>query len=362
MKTHHYLLSFVMAFFFMHHTFAKVIRVDNNTGAAADYVKLQDGINNAESGDTIYVVGSPNIYDRNSSGRAVEIRLNKSVTIIGPGYFLGENENTQVKNQTAKIYQMNIGEGANNASLTGLDLDINSNSYLNINAERFDGSKGSNGPDNVKIYRNFIEILYVVDADNTLVAQNYFASRGHSIALYVNSSRTLISNNIISTSYYNSIYGRNNVELVNTVINNNVLNKRIHSINGATIQNNIFIDGGFYDSDNNNVKNNLFTTTKEAVFEERSTGNTESNNIYSAVQANIFGKPSPTQDSHFQLATDSPAIGKGINGEDLGAYGGPTPYKLSGLPSIPAIYDLNTSGVGTQTKGLKVEIKVKSHN
>ena len=67
---------------------AKVIRVDNNTGASADYVKLQDAINNANPGDSIYVVGSPFFYDNDGRNYGVEIRLNKQVILIGLGYFL----------------------------------------------------------------------------------------------------------------------------------------------------------------------------------------------------------------------------------------------------------------------------------
>ncbi|MFP4293824.1 MAG: hypothetical protein ACLFQ0_19500, partial [Cyclobacteriaceae bacterium] len=98
-------INFVLALLIFSFTRAEatVIRVDNNEGASADYVKLQDAINNAESGDTIYVVGSSNFYDTNDRGQAVEIRINKQVTIIGPGYLLGANQNTQASNLTASI-------------------------------------------------------------------------------------------------------------------------------------------------------------------------------------------------------------------------------------------------------------------
>jgi hypothetical protein len=341
---------------------AKVIRVDNNEGASADYVKLQDAINNAEAGDTIYVVGSPNWYDTNTSNRAVEIRLNKQLTIIGPGFLLGENENTQVSKETAKVYQMNIGEGADGATITGLDFNESTNSSIVINAERFDGSNGTSGPQNVTVKRNKIYVVYIVDGDNTLLTQNFLNSRTYPVYLYREASNTIISNNIIFTTSTISIYGRDNVALTNTIISNNVLSHRLYTINGATVQNNIFITGGLYDSDNNNLKNNLFTTTEDAVVQENSTGNSLVDNIFSAVQANIFVVPDPSTDNEYRLASDSPAVGQGVNGEDLGAFGGITPYRLSGQPSIPAIYDLSTTGVGTPSDGMQVQIKVKANN
>ena len=343
---------------------ATVIRVDNNEGASADYVKLQDAINNAEVGDTIYVVGSPNIYDTNDRGSAVEIRINKMVTVIGPGFFLGNNENTQVSNQTASIVDLNIGEGADGTVITGMDLS-SSSSEVYINTERFDGSRSTDGPSNISLIRNSMDELYVVDATNTLISQNFFNSNGfnrRSIHLYEDASGTVIRNNIVFQNNSASIYGWNNENLSNTVIENNTLGGGISRINGATIQNNIFINGGFSDSDDNNVKNNLFTTTEDAVITENSTGNSLSNNIFSAVQANIFVVPDPSIDNDYRLASDSPAIGQGVNGEDLGAFGGVTPYRLSGLPSIPAIYDLTTSGVGTPSEGMSVQIKVKANN
>jgi len=362
MKNMHIIYVLALLLFSLTWAEATVIRVDNNEGASADYVKLQDAINNAESGDTIYVVGSPNWYDTNNNNRAVEIRLNKTLTIIGPGYLLGENENTQANKQTAKVYQMNIGEGADNSVITGLDFNESTNSSITINTERFDGTRGNDGPSNLTIKRNKIYVLYLVDGTNTLITQNYFNSRTYPIYLYEDSNNSVISNNILITTSTISIYGRNNVALTNTVISNNVLSHRLYWINGATVQNNIFITGGFYECDDNSIKNNLFTTTEDAVITENSAGNTLTDNIFSAVQANIFVDPDPEVDNEYRLATDSPAIGAGVSGEDLGAFGGITPYRLSGQPSIPAIYDLTTSGVGTSADGMQVQIKAKANN
>lgn len=341
---------------------ATVLRVDNNPGASANYVRLQDAINNAEEGDSIYVVGSPNWYDVNANGSPVEIRINKQVTIIGPGYFLGQNTNTQVSKQIASIYRINIGEGANGTVLTGLNLG-NVNSTITINRERFDGSQGTNGPSNLRIYRNNIEHIYIVYGENTLVSQNYFNTSGSPIWLYEDATGTVITNNIIlASSNSATIYCPDDAALVNTVISNNTINNGLNRINNTTIQNNIFISGTISNNcDNNTLRNNLFTTTQDAVIGS-TTGNTLTDNIYSAVQANLFVVPTPTFDNEYRLADNSPAVAEGVNGEDLGAFGGATPYKAAGIPSIPAIYDLSTSGVGTTAEGMQVQIKAKTNN
>lgn len=359
MRTLHYFLLFVLIAPLAN---AKVIRVDNNVGASADYVKLQDAINNADPGDSIYVVGSPTYYDIDDRNRVVEIRLNKQVTLIGPGYFLGENEQTQANKQTANIYAINIGEGANNAVITGLSFYYGGSGLIQFNQERLDGSRGSNPPENVTLLRNYIARLQIYNASNTLITQNYIRYTNGPVYLDRTSSRTIIRNNIIASGRSVSVYGVSNGSLPNTLITNNTLGNGIFRINGATVQNNIFITGRLNDCDNNNVRNNIFTTTQEAVFPENSTGNDASNNIFGAVQANLFISPDPSVDNQYQLASQSPALGQGIDGVDLGAFGGTAPYQISGLPAIPAIYELTTSGVGTPTGGMQVTIRAKSHN
>jgi len=50
--------------------------------------------------------------------------------------------------------------------------------------------------------------------------------------------------------------------------------------------------------------------------------------------------------------------GKGTNGSDIGPFGGPDPYRLSGLPNLPNIYELSTTGLVSGDK-LPVHIKIK---
>ncbi len=360
MKTMHYLLPLLLSATLAN---AKVIRVDNNVGASADYVKLQDAINNADPGDSIYIMGSATYYDVNDRGNAIEIRLNKQVAIIGPGYFLGENGQTQANKQTAAIHLLNIGEGADNVVITGISFRRRTDSGIFLNLERLDGSQGSTPPQNITLSRNYIAVLWIYNASNTLIDQNFFSTNRNPIYLRENAVRTIIRNNILlSGNNSATIYGDFNSPLPNTVIANNTFSNGLLRISGATVQNNIFISGRFNDCDNNVVRNNLFTTTQEAVLPENSTGNEASNNIYSAVQANLFVSPDPSVDNQFQLAAQSPALGQGIEGVDLGAYGGAAPYQLSGLPAIPAIYELTTSGVGTPAEGMSVTIRAKSHN
>ena len=61
-----------------------------------------------------------------------------------------------------------------------------------------------------------------------------------------------------------------------------------------------------------------------------------------------------------ELKAGSPAIGGGVSGADCGAFGGPAPYVLSGVPNLPHIYEADVPASATSDSGLQVSIKVKS--
>ena len=72
-------------------------------------------------------------------------------------------------------------------------------------------------------------------------------------------------------------------------------------------------------------------------------------------------------DNGYILTPDSPAIGAGANGGDCGMFSSDydgNPYILSGMPAIPAIYeiDFNSTFFPSGSDTLQVDVKAKSHN
>jgi hypothetical protein len=65
-------------------------------------------------------------------------------------------------------------------------------------------------------------------------------------------------------------------------------------------------------------------------------------------------------DGKWQLKDNSPAKGAGTEGTDIGPFGGPKPYILSGIPNIPRIYFFDSPTSVTGTTGLPVHLKAKS--
>ena len=78
----------------------------------------------------------------------------------------------------------------------------------------------------------------------------------------------------------------------------------------------------------------------------------------------LVGYPTsvPSFDGQYQLNETSQAIGFATHGGDCGLFGGDSPYVLSGIPSIPFIYDFNADQHGSTGGGIDVNIKVKSQN
>lgn len=58
----------------------------------------------------------------------------------------------------------------------------------------------------------------------------------------------------------------------------------------------------------------------------------------------------------FALKAGSPAIGAGENGEDLGIFGGPTPFEWGGVPAIPLIEKLDILSANPET-GLSFRVE-----
>ena len=97
--------------------FGTVWKVDSNQGVVADFTTLQaahdDG--NVKSGDTLYVSGSPVHYG--------SLTLSKRLNIIGPGYFLSENPNTQVGFLPAKVTRPTFRPGAEESVISGMMIE-----------------------------------------------------------------------------------------------------------------------------------------------------------------------------------------------------------------------------------------------
>lgn len=313
--------------------YAAVWQVDNTTTHDADFTSIQDA-NDSESvldGDTLYVSGSVASYGY--------IYLTKQLQLIGPGYFLDENQGQQANILPAKFSSISFKEGAAGASVSGLsgghiyiyvsNITIKRNQFYGI-------STAANNISNVIIHNNYS----VYNSENIKINSSNCANFiiSNNIIVHNYSSRTaILMGSTSSASIYNNTMIGGNFIIHNSTFTNNIVDNSVYGGNlflySSTVRNNLGTSDQF-GTDNGNQSN----VDMETVFVD-----------------------SGTSDGQYLLATDSPAKGAGTNGFDCGAFGGATPYVLSGIHSIPTIYSVEAPNTGDNS-GLPVIIKVKAGN
>ena len=337
-------------------SYAKIWRVNNNSGIDADFTTLQAAHDGASAGDTLHLEASPTSY-----GGAT---FTKKLFVIGPGYFLGENPNTQAVKQTALVSTINLYSGASGSVIMGLDFNANSLSvYANdIVIRRNKFSSAVNG--STDYYTGAVQLYYNYQGDNSAV-KNTIISQNYGLSVYASYAVTgvLISSNYIS--YYSYAGDATTADVLRmhenaiVIIQNNIIRRGKITVNNSNIVNNIQMAGTF-DGTGNLVSNNLGNATQFGT-----TNGNKSNIDMSTVF--LGSGTGVSSDGQWKLASGSPALGAGYGSTpqkpvDAGIYSGQTPYVLSGLPPVPAVYFFENKPIGSNSDPITVTIKVKSNN
>ncbi len=298
--------------------------VDNTPGAPADYTFLQTAINNASPGDILLIQGSPNSYGN--------VTIDKQLTLKGPGYFLGENQNTQVQLLEAEIETLTVAEGAEGSAFQGLWFE----DKIQVNTS------------NIIVSRSKINKFYIGnDVTSVLVNGNYVY---YSLSVGQNCSDIYASN-----CYLNGVSNSSNSSM--TIENNYMYSFPVSSNHNSLVQNNIIYSPSSYSNpDNLIVQYNIFLGTVPSVFD--CCGNFHANAPEIFIDSD---DPLYSNDGKYILKEGSQAAGAGYEGADIGIFGGSNPYVLSGIADIPNIYYLSTPVTGYSVDGVNVNIKVKSN-
>lgn len=317
---------------------ATIWNVNNNPGMVADFADLSTAFAASQvvNGDTLYVYGSANSYGSQN--------LYKRLTIIGPGYFLNQNIGLQYNVNSASLSYLALETGSEGSLISGMyisqiDLDV-SNIVIQRNWTGRIHCYGSN----LMILQNYIQPVvnysYAIDINggtNETIANNYiYFSPGYAEwSIYLDdASGGTVYNNVIYGScrlpncdVYNNIYGYpGDGHLLNFLYNGNTLLRYNIGLAISYWDWSSYLPGGY-------------------------------GNQYNVMGSVFVG--SGSTDGYWQLCAGSPAIGAGMGGVDCGMYGGPTPYKLSGIPAIPAIYNFVAPATGFT---IPVQIGARSNN
>jgi parallel beta-helix repeat protein len=268
-----------------------------------NYSKIQDAIDNASDGDTVFVYDDSSPYEEN-------LIVNKSIKLIG------ENRNTTYIN--GSYYGNIIYISVNCTTITGFTIQ------------------------NIKAVGIFINSNHNTITGNNIIDHN---PRGYSRrGIYLNySDGNTISDNKISLNSYEAFFisgvfllsSNNNIIVGNNISNNKgdyygygiyVSNSRNNTITGNKISENF--DGiKTYNSTNGNIFDNIFFSNGEGIFIHSSNNNEISNNsffdngggiyLYRAYNINIFNNSFFKDGLYVLYSEDNNVENNTVNGKPL---------------------------------------------
>ncbi|MEQ9656946.1 hypothetical protein, partial [Fulvivirga sp.] len=285
--------------------------VDNDPESLADFKSLYAGIYGTNTGDTLYVAGSDTPYYESN------MRLEQQRIIYGPGYFLGENPETQASIKEALAPSINIAKGSEGTEIYGMTWN---QILINNQASAIDDTVR-----NIHIINNKINEMSINDdSQNILISKNF-------INQFTFASTPLVG---VSRSYQDIFIENNIIDTVTTVFAKATVDKNVMSnVNFTRNTINVFTDSIESAILSNNIINDY-----------QATANTNNGTIDYA--GSSFSDNALLVDNDFVSTTNV----------DAGAFSGSEPYVLSGLPPAPHIYELVDAG------RIRFNVKAKNEN
>ena len=322
----------------------RILTVNNAPGTVAMYTSVQEAVNAAAPGDTVLVAGSPHSYGH--------LDLYKKLNIVGSGYLVeAENNNVPGINKftttLSVAFRGNASGTGGGSTLSGIHGGFTSDGFEGVTGEiQIDKCRGGfNFHTPVKLtrcaaangaglyapgssIRNSIVGLSL-ELGNAVTAVNCtFVSGNGGITLAPQAS---ISSFIFVVPEAAPFTIRNEGSITHSVV-----------ASGPTIVGQrSFLPAGL-----GNIQNVV------AMREILARGET-----WTDAQLNQFAQ---LYDNLWSTAPTSVAKGTGLNGVDMGAFGGPTPYVLSGVPSRPRITRFLVPALVSDNSTLKFEVDAQA--
>jgi len=321
---------------------ATILRVSNVTGTSAPYSSFEAAQNNAVDGDTVMIDGSAINYGN--------IIIEKSIVLIGPGYFLDENGINLVSHAPASVN--NVEMRAEGIIMQGMSVEEGILVYFPkcvINRCRVNGIisltsrdyEWSGTADNCVIHQNFlngriegdfIESVYKPTVSNALITNNIFVGDVNS---YRGSVCWLKESVIAYNTWPNKTPAMVLVSIFNSTINNNIF---------PVLEN----DGADFDGREDSRSTNLYNARNNNVFLFSNTKDLKSFE-WDALTSPFEG--------HTYTDFAIKEIEEELYKDQAGAFSGTDPYVISGVPTGPVIKDLEMPT--TIEKGSKLNVTIK---
>jgi hypothetical protein len=333
---------------------AQTIRRVNNTPGVTGlnvYSDLQVAHDAASANDILLVEGSSNLYG--------DLVVSKPLKIYGPGYFNATNTELNADGRIANVGYVQFTTGSNGSEISGVH---------GYGGYDFTGSIAVFGASNITITRCFIKFgvrisnanvgsTQTVNVSGITLTRNYMYA--NSVAVNPNGaftiSNVIVSNNILDQNFLCSGTGsqiQNWVVRYNTFVNSNGI-----ALINAIFENNIIYGGNTTAPSFSNV-----TYSYNVSFGNHFSGGVSNQNNFSMTGQFLGTGTGISEDEVYQIKGTSALKTAGSAGSEVGAYGGATPYIVSGVPPIPAVTKMTNTATGSNTVPLQVTISVKSNN
>ncbi len=340
--------------------YAKIWRLNNNgnnqipaiTSDFPSSTTLQQAHDNVSvaNGDTLHVEQSPTTY-----GNCI---FSKRLVLIGAGYFLNSNPNTQVNNSWGATvgnltFYTAASAGTQIYGLTTANLYMGVNNLLigrcNITGITYIGNTSTTNIDGMTLRQNYFNVSSQTAIQNnsgTGSVTNMTIQNNIIVPLGYTSGISLGANvsGLIKSNYVASYYGV--ITVYNFYVVDNICYSSANSINT------------FY---NCNIEFNAGNIA--AHFQApNGTNNTvgTGNLVKSLAQVAFVGGTSP--DAYYQLGAGSEVKTVGKDGVDLGVFAADYPYKLSGIAPVPNIYGLVIDPISPGAATIHVTVTAKGNN
>ncbi|HEC81565.1 MAG TPA: PKD domain-containing protein, partial [Thermoplasmatales archaeon] len=221
-----------------------------------NYTRIQDAIDNASDGDTVFVYDDSSPYYENIIvDKSVHlIGENKETTVIDGG---GNKDVINVTADSVKISGFTIRNGSESVWKDQGGIDIRSDHTVvtgnNIISNDGYGVRVYFSANNIITCNNIssnLDGVLLYHSNNNIVNSNIVTSNIEDGIDVINSSNNIIKNNYVAENYYLAdgialYYSSNNTLIGNTVTSNSLFGIRIHySTNNTLVGNNISSNNG----------------------------------------------------------------------------------------------------------------------
>ncbi len=325
-------------------------RVNNNVGISGTnvYATAQAAHDAAVANDIIVIDPSTTTY--------ADLTLTKPLKIYGNGYYLDTNTDLKADQRSTSLGNVYFNTGSGGSEMYGIvgigGIYIHGVSNITISRNSLPGNTGIS----IGIYNSNKANTIFTNVTNIIITRNHIAH----VTLNGTGGYT-ISNGLVNNNIIGYLSGLTDPIVQNWVIRNNTFTSSASST--SKIVNSVFENNFFQAGGTSLVLTNVTSSYNVSTAVTFSGGMGNVNSYDYVTNSELVGTGAGiSADEALQIKAGSPLKTLGSSSSEVGAFGGTTPYIISGIPPIPSITGAINTGTGDATTPIKVTISVKSNN